>query len=221
MNILSCGALILLLSILVASQQAPVRVEDEPHHHVVLKNDSVMVMRVKLQPGESTLPHTHLNDRFAVELSNATITQQKIGEAEGAPQATKPGDILPSESKGPYSHIVRNDSKVLFEVLDVELLHRPAKAAGAPAAKVEAENPSAWAYKWTLAPGATSAMHTHEHPYLIIAATPMMLKMTGPDGQSMTHEIKAGDFHWIDAKATHSLTNAGATAGQIVEIELK
>jgi len=209
-----------MLSSLVIAQ-TPVPVQEEPHHHVVLKNDSVMVMRVKLEPGETTLPHTHLNDRFAVELSNATIVQQKVGEAPGAPQATKPGDVQVSVSNGPYSHTVRDDSKVVFEVLDVELLHRPVKASGQPAANIEAENPSAWAYKWTLAPGATSAMHTHEHPYLIVAATPMMLKMTDPSGQSVTHEIKAGDFHWVDAKVTHSLTNDGATAGQIVEIELK
>jgi quercetin dioxygenase-like cupin family protein len=88
-------------------------------------------------------------------------------------------------------------------------------------AKVEAENPSARVYKWTLAPGASSAMHTHERPYLIVSATPLVLKMTDPEGKSFTHEVKAGDFHWVDAKVTHALANEGTTAGQIVEIELK
>jgi len=64
-------------------------------------------------------------------------------------------------------------------------------------------------------------MHAHDRPYLIIAATPLMLKMTDPEGKSFTHEVKAGDIHWIDAKVTHSLTNEGKTAGEIVEIELK
>ncbi len=212
---------VLLLSALVSAQQAPVPVQDEPHHHVVLKNDSVMVLRAELQPGESTLPHTHLNDRFAVVLSNAIIMQQKVGEAAGAPEAMKPGDVLTFVSSGPFSHITHNDNKGVFEVLDVELLHRPATATGQPAAKVEAENPSAWAYKWTLAPGATSTMHTHERPYLIIAATPLVLKMTDPEGKSFTHEVKAGDVHWVDAKVTHSLANESTTVGQIVEIELK
>jgi quercetin dioxygenase-like cupin family protein len=86
---------------------------------------------------------------------------------------------------------------------------------------VEAENPSARVYKWALAPGATSAMHTHERPYLIVSATPLMLKMTDPEGKSFTHEVKAGDVHWVDAKVTHSLANEGTTTGQIVEVELK
>ena len=44
---------------------------------------------------------------------------------------------------------------------------------------------------------------------------------TGPDGKSATHEVKPADVHWIDAKVTHTLTNAGTGEGQIVEIELK
>ena len=221
MNIFACGAVALLLSTLLSAQQSPVPVEKEPHHALVLKNDSVMVLRVKLLPGESTLFHTHLHDRVAVDLSNAKITFQKPGEGESDPEVTQPGNVAALESNGPYTHLVHNAGNAVFEVLDVELLHRPMKAAGKAAARVEAENPSARAYKWTLAPGATSAMHAHERPYLIVSATRLKLKMSDPDGNSSTHEVKAGDVHWVDAKVTHSLTNAGTTDGQVVEIELK
>ncbi len=221
MNLYLCGALALVLSSFLAAQRSPVPVEAEPHHHLVLNNDSVMVVRVKLLPGESTLFHTHLYDRMTVDLSDATITRQKLGEAESSPETTKAGRVVALESNGPYTHLVHNAGNGVFEALDVELLHRPTKAAGPAAGKVEAENPSARAYKWTLAPGATSAMHTHERPYLIISATPLMLKMTDPEGKSSTHEVKAGDIHWVDAKVTHLLANEGPTVGQIVEIELK
>ena len=210
----------LVLSTLVASQRSPVPAEEEPHHHLGLKNDSVMVLRVKLLPGESTLFHTHTHDRVAVDLSDTTITRQEPGEPESAPEATKPGDVAALASNGLYTR-VHNAGNAVFEVLDVELLHRPTNASGPAAAKVEAENPSARVYKWTLAPGATSAMHTHERPYLISSATPLVLKMTDPEGKSFTHEVKAGDVHWVDAKVTHSLANEGTTVGQIVEIELK
>jgi quercetin dioxygenase-like cupin family protein len=227
-DIYLCGALTLVVSALVASGRPsvpvkPVPVEEEPHHHLVLKNDSVMVLRVKLLPGESTLFHTHLHDRVAVDLSDTTITLQKPGEPEGTPEATKPGNVAALESHGPYTHIVHNAGNAVFEVLDVELLHRPAEPSSPAAGKVEAENSSARVYKWTLAPGAASAMHTHDRPYLIIiiAATPLVLKMTDPEGKSFTHEVKAGDIHWVDAKVTHSLSNEGTTMGQIVEIELK
>jgi quercetin dioxygenase-like cupin family protein len=210
-----------MLSTLVTAQPSPVPVEEEPHHHLVLKNESVMVLRVKLLPGESTLFHTHLHDRVAIDLTGATITLQKPGEPESAPEVTEPGGVAASALNGPYTHRVHNAGTVEFEVLDVELLHRPAAAPGPAAGKVEAENPSARVYKWTLAPGAASAMHTHERPYLIISATPLVLKMTDPEGKSFTHEVKAGDIHWVDAKVTHSLANEGTMPGQIVEIELK
>jgi mannose-6-phosphate isomerase-like protein (cupin superfamily) len=49
----------------------------------------------------------------------------------------------------------------------------------------------------------------------------MQLKMTAPDGQSRAETVKAGDFHWVDAQVTHTLSNEGTTAGTIVELELK
>jgi quercetin dioxygenase-like cupin family protein len=216
-----CGTLIVVLSSLVLAQPSPVPVEEEPHHHVLLRNESVIVMRVTLAPGESTLFHTHSHDRVAIDLTDARITLQKLGEPASPPEPTKPGDISTSESKGPYTHRVNNLGSDVFEVLDVELLHRPMQPAGTTAAKVEAENPSARIYKWTLAPGASSAMHTHERPYLIVSATPLVLKMTDPEGKSFTHEVKAGDVHWVEAKVTHTLANTGTTVGEIVEIELK
>jgi quercetin dioxygenase-like cupin family protein len=133
-----------------------------------------------------------------------------------------PGDIPVRILKdGPYTHRIRNVGKDTFDVFDVEVLRRPEHPSSSVAAPVAAETPEARVYKWTLAPGAVSPMHTHERPYIIVAATAFPLKMTTPDGQSMTHEIKPGDFHWVTSKVTHSLANEGSKVGQIVEIELK
>jgi beta-alanine degradation protein BauB len=201
---------------------APVPVEQEPLHHVVLKNQSIVVMHLVLPAGQRTLYHTHQHDRVAVNLSSTPITQQKLGEPEGAPTPNSPGTFSAITLEGTeYTHRVHNVGTEPFDVVDVEILDRPGTASAATAAPVAAENPSARIYNWPLAPGATSAMHTHARPYLILAITDLTLKMAGPDGQTMTHEVKRGEFHWVDAKITHSLTNAGTTNGQIVEIELK
>jgi quercetin dioxygenase-like cupin family protein len=220
-------ALILFAALaLVAAQKSthskPVPVEQEPHHRTVLKNHDVLVLRVGLPEGERTLYHIHSRDRVSVELSSTTISQQNLNAPEGSAEHTKPGDIsAPTARVTPVIHRIHNLGPDSFEVLDVEFFHRPAEPSSAAAAPVAAENPSARVYSWTLAPGATSAMHTHTRPYLILAVTKILLKMTAPDGQSGSHEIQAGDFHWVDARVAHSLTNEGATAGQIVEIELK
>jgi quercetin dioxygenase-like cupin family protein len=203
-------------------EEAPVPVDQEPHHHTVLKNDSVLVMRVTLKEGERTLYHIHPRDRVSVELSSASISQQDLNQPEGPSTPTKPGEVsAPTAGATPMIHRVHNFGPGTFEVLDVEFMQRPAQPSTAEAAPVSMENPSARVYAWTLAPGATSAMHTHTRPYLIVAATKMPLKMTSSDGQSSSHEVQAGDFHWIESNVTHALTNEGTTEGQIVEIELK
>jgi len=215
-------AFVLLTLFATQEASAPVPVEQEPHHHLVLKNDNLLVLRVILQPGESSLYHVHSVDDVAVWLGNTSSAQQLPNEPESAPVEQKPGNVtLRTLRETPFTHRVHNVGKGLFDVLDVEILQRPEHPSSAVAGPVAGENPSARVYKWTLAPGGATPMHTHERPYLIVAATGFNLKMTAPDGQSATHEIKPGDFHWVTSKVTHSLANAGTSEGQIVEIELK
>lgn len=217
-----CGVGLLLVCFTRAGgSETPVPVDQEPHHHVVLKNDEVEVLHVILPAGQTTLFHTHSRDRVSVALTSTSLAQQELNEPEGKPGTTHPGNISAIPTSGPYTHRLRNLGPATFEVVDVEFFHRPERPSSHPAAAVAAENPSARVYKWTLAPGAVTPMHTHERPYLILAVTPMQLKMTAPDGKSFAHEIKAGDFHWVDANVTHTLANAGSTDGEIVEIELK
>jgi quercetin dioxygenase-like cupin family protein len=217
-----CAAFVLALASVAVCQQAPVPVEQEPHHHVVLKNDFVLVTHVVIPPGEATLYHTHSYDRAAVHLTNNMVTFQQPNQPETEQMPAKIGEISASTRKGdPLTHRVRNAGPGPFEVIDVEFLQRPAQPSTTSAATIAAENPSARLYNWVLAPGASSTQHTHERPYLIIAATTVQLKMTEPGGKSSRHEVKAGDLHWIDSKVTHTLTNDGKAEGQIVELELK
>jgi quercetin dioxygenase-like cupin family protein len=204
-----------------AVEPAAVPVEEEPHHHVLLKNDWIVVMRVSIPEGERTFYHTHGLDRGAVGLSKSVITQQMTNELEGPPLSRQPGDVSMNTGDVPVTHRVHNVGPGTFEVIDVEFLRRPQEPSRRAAADVLGENACARAYRWTLAPGFTSATHTHERPYLIVAVTGFPLKMTAPDGSSATHEVKAGDFHWVDAKVTHALSNEGPVEAQIVEIEMK
>jgi quercetin dioxygenase-like cupin family protein len=222
MRLLWLGSLLLMLGVCSAAQNAPIPVDQEPHHKVVLKNDCVEVLHVTVPPGEASLYHTHGHDRAAVMLSMSSNTQQKWGEAEEEPRVNHPGDVfMATAPDGGFSHRVHNVGTTLFDVIDIEFLQRPEKPAESTTLPIAGENRSAHAYRWTLAPGAKMPEHTHHRPYLIVAATPMQLKMIAPDGQSMTHAIQAGDFHWIDAQVTHVLTNDGAMPGVIVEFELK
>ena len=212
----------LLLPAVLFAPQTSVPVEEEPLHKVVFKNEAVTVMHLILPPDERTLFHTHTHDRVAIGLSATSITQQKINEPEGPATPTKPGDISALTLEGPsFTHRVHNVGKMPYDVLDIEPAQRPKTPSPDIAATVAAETPSARVYNWVLAPGATSPMHTHMRPYIIISVTYLNLKMTSPDGQSASHEVSPGDFRYVDAKITHNLANIGPSPGQIIEVELK
>lgn len=225
MRLFLTSAVLVTASALLAAPQIPdtsVPVEKEPLHKVVLRNDLVTVMHLVLPPGQRTQYHTHTHDRIAITLSATSTTNQRMNGKEEPAAPTKPGDIGALTLTDPsYTHRVHNVGKSPFDVLDIEPAFRPVTPSPDLAAPVAAETPSARVYDWPLAPGATSAMHTHTRPYIIVSITDMNLKMSSPDGQTATHEVAVGDFHYIDAKITHNLSNAGTTAGRIIEVELK
>jgi len=213
------------LSILAAAllaQEAPVPVDQEPLHKLVLKNDYVEVLHVTLAPGQSSQLHTHSHDGAAVRLTNATVSTDVPGKGPTNPQSVRPGDVSANScAKQPLTHRVNNVGTTTFEVVDVEFLRRPEGPPAGPIAAPAAENESARVYRWALAAGDSTPQHTHARPYLVIAATPMQLLMQAPDGASMEHPVKPGDLHWVDSKVTHTLTNRGTENGVIVELELK
>lgn len=218
---------ILLATIIAAAglwplQDKPVPVEEAPDHKTIFKNEYVQAFRVTLQPGETTVMHTHSRNDVAVRLSSATVAQQPFGESLRPAETVEPGVVSARDNETTnLTHRVLNVAKTVFDVIDVQILSRPpgdpAEALMPPAA----ENPKMRGYRYELAPGASTAPHTHARPYVIVAATDMDLRMTGPDGASMDHSVKAGDLHWVDSRVTHVLTNRGTRKGVLVEIELK
>ena len=183
--------------------------EEEPLHKMVLKNDYVEIMHVKIPPGKNSLWHTHSNPRMAVFLSDSTVREDLPGGEPVRERVTHTGVIsTPESAKYPFTHRIGNVGGTAFEVIDIEILKHSGVLKARPA-------------KWELAPGASSSMHTHAGHYLIIAATPMQLLMKGPEGASMEHPVKAGDFHWVDSSVTHMLTNKGQKPGIIVEVEIR
>lgn len=202
--------------------QQPVSSDQEPLHKEALRNSYMLVLHVMIPPGKSTEFHTHSRDSVAVHLSDAQIKIQEPEKEARGPNILHPGDVSANDyATHPYTHKVINAGDTVFDVFDIEALKRPDGPQKKPIGPVAAENASMRVYRYELAPGASSPQHTHERPYMIVAATPMELKMTAPDGQASAHPVKAGDLHWVDQKVTHTLTNQGSEKGVIVEVELK
>jgi quercetin dioxygenase-like cupin family protein len=212
----------ILFTMLAPPPDKVVPVEDEPSHKTVFRNDYVRAFRVTLPPGQSTLMHVHAHDDAAVRLSQAKTTQQTLGQPVSKPDEASPGTVS-ARTNEPQSltHQVNNVGTTVFDVIDVQVLKRPPGPEAAAIGPVAAENPKMRVYRYELDVGGASPQHTHSRPYVIIAATPMNLRMTSPDGRSMEHPIQAGDLHWVDVPVTHTLANAGSEKAVIVEMELK
>lgn len=199
-----------------------VPVEKEPHHKTVFKNDYVQAFRVNLEPGETSLMHTHARDDAAVRLSTATVAADRPGQPIGPPEPVYPGFVSARDNEAkPYTHRVHNIGTTLFDVIDVQVLRRPAGPTMPAILTPAAENAKMRLYKYEIKPGEATAAHTHSRPYLHVTVTDTHLRMTSPDGSSIQHSDKAGDMNWVDTAATHTIMNLGTEKAIVVEFELK
>jgi hypothetical protein len=108
-----------------------VPVEVEPNHKTVFQNENLQAFRVRLNPGQATLMHTHTHDDVAVRLASASITSQGLGQATAMPETSTPGFTTARDNASrPTSHRVRNVGTSTFDVLDVQLLSRPPAGGG-------------------------------------------------------------------------------------------
>jgi hypothetical protein len=203
-------------------QEKPIPVENEPHHKTVFKNKYVQVFRVQLEPGRTGLMHTHFRDDAAVRLRTATVAADSPGDPIGAPEPVYPGLLSARDNeKKPHTHRVHNIGTTLFDVIDVQVLKRPAGPSSPAASPVGAENSKMRVYRYDIGPGVTTAQHVHPRPFLLVAVTDIDLGTISPDRTIPNRRLRAGDIQWIVSKSTHSLANRGTSKAIIVEFELK
>ncbi|MFI5181920.1 MAG: hypothetical protein ACHQPI_11050 [Thermoanaerobaculia bacterium] len=214
--------LVVFLAAMSSPQDGAVPVEDEPRHKTIFKNDYVQAFRVTLEPGMATRMHIHAHDDAAVRLSTATVASDSPGQPVGSAEPVPAGSVSARDNEAkPYTHRVHNIGTTMFDVIDVQILRRPPGPAVPAISLPAAENAKMRVYRYQLRPGAATAQHAHARPYLLVAATPIDLRMTSPDGTSMEHAVKAGGMHWVDSTVTHTLMNRGTENAILVEFELK
>ena len=206
-----------------AAPETAVPVDQEPLHRLVLKNDYVVVLHVTIPPGQSTRVHTHAHDGVAVRLSDSTVSSDVPGKAPTEPRRTRVRATSRHSTtrEQPLTHRVNNarhDAVRGHRPRVPEAPGRPADAADRPSGRRERERP-----RLPLGPRPGS-LDPAAHPRASLPhhrgdADAARDEVAGR--RVLEHPIKAGDFHWVDGRVTHVLTNNGTQAGVIVEVELK
>lgn len=96
-----------------------VPITSEPHHHLVLDNDSVKAYKVEVGPHESTLLHQHDHDYVFIVIGDAQVTSAIPGKAEAHLELSD-GEV--HLSRGGFAHVARNEGDHPFRNVTIELL---------------------------------------------------------------------------------------------------
>jgi quercetin dioxygenase-like cupin family protein len=212
---LVCGVMAVL-----KGDQAPVPVSQEPDHHLQLETPQIKIYDVVVPPGQQTLMHVHDKDYFFVDFGGATLRNQGAGQPE-QDLILQDGEVRYS---GKVTHRVRNIGKNPFHNLTVELIQPPSPASKPlPPAKNEAvvlENDRVRALQALLPPGGSTGLHSHPQRTLTIMVGTGSVRIEVQGGKQ-ERSVRPGEFIWNEAGLTHSLSNAGKTPLQIIEVEVK
>jgi len=76
-------------------------------------------------------------------------------------------------------------------------------------------------WRLQLAPGQTATLIAQKAPGIRFVLSGDRFIETHGDGYANDIAIKAGDYAWLPGGALRSVTNAGATPLELIEIELK
>jgi hypothetical protein len=181
-----------------SSQQSErtVNILQEPRHRTVHTDGDLRVLDVQINPGDSTLAHTH----------DSAILYTFISNGEGALNGRVSSTI--SYVNEHYTHSVNNPGPELFRIIALAN-YGPAVVAAADVPidlSPQLENEWFRSYRLELAPGQSSASYLHNFPVLIVQVGNGLLHVSRADG--ITSELDAmGDWAWRDAGMAYQIHN--------------
>jgi beta-alanine degradation protein BauB len=86
------------------------------------------------------------------------------------------------------------------------------------------ENQDVKVWKTTVMPNAPLAMHTHDHPRVIVALSGGTMKVVNEDGTSEMHQWETGKAYFLslaEGKKRHADANQGDKPIEVMVVELK
>lgn len=86
------------------------------------------------------------------------------------------------------------------------------------------ENDDVKVWKTTVIPNAPLAMHTHDHPRVIVALSGGTMKVVNENASSETHVWETGKAYWLSAeegKKRHADANQSSRPIEVMVVEIK
>jgi hypothetical protein len=202
---------LLLLSLAVAGRveaQRTVVVHQEPRHRLVHAEGDLKLLDVQIQPGDTTLAHTHVSPIMYTFISSGT------GPSGGRVSANT--DYLTEQ----YTHSVSNDGTHLFRIIALAhygpavqnvTANRPEGLTGDP----QLENEWFRSYRLELAPGEQTPVIRTRNPSVVVQVSDGHAEVTKEKGFGADLD-NMGDWTWRDANTAYRIRNAGTAPLSVV-----
>jgi len=230
----ACFALLWFLKLPLAAQvPSVVRMDEEPHHHLVFHNDYVNIFYAKAAPGDALLLHRHDHDAVAIAIGDQTVTVGVPGKPDAHSQ-TADGQVRMQRSG--YVHSTRVDGDAAYFTVAVELLHPQTGARNLCAAVLAGEQlncPDTSASKSTHQPQFESdqtrieVVRVRPHEGVNLGHAPDFLLIVPIDPATISpasaNELASllypGDFVWFDKGGpARKFENKGDKEARFVEL---
>ncbi|HLH96895.1 MAG TPA: hypothetical protein VKW08_17425 [Xanthobacteraceae bacterium] len=209
------------------AESAPLA-RDEGHHHVVLQNDLVRIMRVLIPPSQATGWHEHNFDYIVVAVNGTKIHVDVKGDpkaVEGVMETSSVGYV--NYAGKHFVHRVGNTSDTVNHQLAFEILlpspgsFTPSDRSSASQYKMERDNDRVRVWRLKLAPGEVAELINQKGPAVRVILSGERLLETDSNGQVREISARSGDFAWLPGSSSRAVTNAGLVPLELVEVELK
>jgi hypothetical protein len=214
---------------LAQNDERPVPIERAPFHLPVITNEYVTLFDVYIPPGRTGGYHIHTGDSVSVNIENADMSNQDLGEPQpGPPHRGKPGSVSYADYRTePKTHKATNVGATPFHNIFFKF-RNPQPGGFVPSSRVDVpgymqvlDNARVRGWRLVVGPGQSAAAITQTAPGLriVVAGGDIVESVPGQPDRSMW--LRTGTFFWQDAGATRAVRNAGAARVELVEFELK
>lgn len=189
-----------------------VNILQEPRHRTVHRDGDVYLLDVQINPGDTTLAHTH----------DAAImyTFISLGRGSAGGRVSSNTDYVAEN----FTHRVSNDGPDLFRIIALTnygppvsgMDDRPNGLEGDP----QLENEWFRSYRVELEPGEATPEHRHGNPTVVVQVSDGLTHVTREDG--ITAELAGeGDWAWRDPGSPYAIHNVGEEPVSIVVHEAR
>jgi len=196
-------------------------------YKVLLENDFVKVIDIRIGRGEITPMHAHTTPYLTYALGPCTVRfTAPDGHTEEAEMQL--GDVQWHKAEMHQSaNIGDTEARVLFvgvkeqsAMMTAGRVPAPPPTTAVPDYRVIFENDAVRVADVRMPRGAVEPMHSHRAGYLSYPLSPCRVRFTSFDGKTEEVTIDAGAAEWHDPE-THQVENRGAGDCDVLVIEMK